>query len=257
MLVRLSRYIQLSYLVLASTARVSTAFYSPLPRTTFISSKRLFATSTTTIMPNTILARVTPDNVSLEIKDPVDAMALEQAKAILSELRPDNAPKVDATKLVEVGIRLGDLKEGAPLIISKEACKAAFEGLTDTERTALVNIYDRVKTFAEAQRKAVVDMEIDIPGGKAGHTVSPCKGTFIIHTMANTFLIMHSAIYSLDGHYIQTDSCWLLCPRWSIPSPLLRHYDCRHGSCRWMSNCRVGQSSSSPHYPRGSSHCRC
>jgi hypothetical protein len=175
------RLLQFSYL-LATSARVSTAAFIT-PRTTFTlsSNKRLFATTTTTIMSSsTILARVTPDNVSLEIKDPVDAMALEQAKAILAEIRPNNAPQVDATKLMEVGMRLGDLKEGAPLIISKEACQAAFEGLTDTERTALVNIHDRVKTFAEAQRKAVVDMEIDIPGGKAGHTVSPCKGKLVL-----------------------------------------------------------------------------
>eukprot|EP00545_Synedropsis_sp_CCMP1620_P005331 CAMPEP_0119010148 /NCGR_PEP_ID=MMETSP1176-20130426/4824_1 /TAXON_ID=265551 /ORGANISM="Synedropsis recta cf, Strain CCMP1620" /LENGTH=445 /DNA_ID=CAMNT_0006962767 /DNA_START=121 /DNA_END=1458 /DNA_ORIENTATION=- len=123
---------------------------------------------------NHILSRVTPENVSLEIKDPVDSMALEQAKAIIAEIRPNGAPKVDADKLLEVGMRLGDLKEG-PIIVSAEACKAAFDGLTDVERNALVNIHDRVKIFAEAQRKAVVNMEIDIPGGKAGHTVSPCN----------------------------------------------------------------------------------
>ena len=41
----------------------------------------------------------------------------------------------------------------------------------------MVNIHSRVKVFAEAQRKSVTDIEIDIPGGKAGHTVSPCRGS--------------------------------------------------------------------------------
>lgn len=126
----------------------------------------------------TILARVTPANIALEIKHPVDPMALEQAKAIIKEIRLPNG-KIDSTKLVEVGVRLGDLKEG-PYVVSPEACKAAFDGLTDVQRTALVNIHARVKLFAEAQRKAVVDMEIDIPGGKAGHKVSPCKGTLLL-----------------------------------------------------------------------------
>jgi len=35
-----------------------------------------------------------------------------------------------------------------------------------------------VKVFAEAQRKSVVDVSIEIPGGRAGHTVSPCRGTY-------------------------------------------------------------------------------
>lgn len=127
---------------------------------------------------NNILSRVAPTDIALEIKDPVDALALEQVKAIISEIRLPSG-KIDAAKLLEVGMRLGDLQEG-PFVVSAEACRAAFEGLTDIERTALVNIHSRVKTFAEAQRKAVVDMEIDIPGGKAGHTVSPCKGTFVM-----------------------------------------------------------------------------
>ena len=122
-----------------------------------------------------ILSLVTPDHVSLEIKDPVDPSALEQAKAIMRELRPGEIGSVSAEKLLEVGMRLGDLKEGT-YVVAPEACKAAFDGLSDEERTALVNIHRRVKVFAEAQRKSVVDLEIDIPGGKAGHTVSPCKG---------------------------------------------------------------------------------
>ena len=118
----------------------------------------------------------TPDNVSLEMKDPVDPIALDQAKAIMIELRPTGG-KVDAEMLMNVSKRLGDIKEeDTAVIITREACKAAFDGLSDVERTSLVNIHDRVKTFALAQRKAVTDMEIDIPGGKAGHTVSPCNG---------------------------------------------------------------------------------
>ena len=132
---------------------------------------------------NTILSRVSHADIALEIKDPVDAMALEQVKAIISEIRLPTG-KIDANKLLEVGMRLGDLQEG-PFVVPSEDCRAAFEGLTDIERTALVNIHSRVKTFAEAQRKAVVDMEIDIPGGKAGHTVSPCKGTCVGQAVLN------------------------------------------------------------------------
>ena len=125
-----------------------------------------------------ILTDVSPKDVSLEIKDPVDPSALEQARAILQELRPSGA-QIAKPKLVEVAQRLGDIpKDSSVLVATKEECKAAFDALSDQDRTALVNIHARVKRFAEAQRSSVQDMEIDIPGGKAGHTVSPCKGVF-------------------------------------------------------------------------------
>jgi histidinol dehydrogenase len=131
---------------------------------------------------NHVLNRITPDQVSREIKDPVDPTALEQAKAIMAELM--DGDQVGASKLLVVAKRLGDIKEDATkYTVTPEECKAAFEGLSEIERTALVNIHGRVKAFADAQRKSVTDMEMDIPGGKAGHKVSPCKGTVFFYSV--------------------------------------------------------------------------
>jgi phosphoribosyl-ATP pyrophosphohydrolase/phosphoribosyl-AMP cyclohydrolase/histidinol dehydrogenase len=125
---------------------------------------------------NHVLNRITPDKVALEIKDPVDPTALEQAKAILDELvRSDATGKVNGSKLLEVSKKLGDIPQDSDkYLVSTEECKAAFDALPASDRQALVNIHGRVKAFAEMQRKSVSDMEMDIPGGKAGHTVSPC-----------------------------------------------------------------------------------
>jgi phosphoribosyl-ATP pyrophosphohydrolase/phosphoribosyl-AMP cyclohydrolase/histidinol dehydrogenase len=38
-----------------------------------------------------------------------------------------------------------------------------------------VNIHGRVQAFARMQRQSIQDVEMNIPGGKAGHTVSPCN----------------------------------------------------------------------------------
>lgn len=136
--------------------------------------------TSSTMTATQVLNRVTPDKVSMEIKDPVDPTALGQAKAILDELTAPTADgSVDSDSLLKVAKRLQDIPEDATnFVVSKEECKAAFEGLSEQERTALVNIHGRVKAFAEMQRKSVVDMEMDIPGGKAGHNVSPCSGTY-------------------------------------------------------------------------------
>ena len=37
----------------------------------------------------------------------------------------------------------------------------------------LVRTAARIRTFAEAQRRSLVDMTIPIPGGTAGHSVAP------------------------------------------------------------------------------------
>lgn len=123
-----------------------------------------------------LLTRRTPDNVVLEKKDPVDPTALGQAKAIIEEIRDGSSGAVDEAALLAVAKRLGDVPENeTSLLVSKEECKQAFDGLSEDERRTLVNTHGRVRAFAEAQRASVVDMEMDIPGGKAGHTVRPCK----------------------------------------------------------------------------------
>ena len=129
-----------------------------------------------------ILQKIPPSDVTLEIKDPVNPKALEQAKAILAELVVGNTDqgRVNPAKLLEVAKRLGDVSADCTvenLVVSKEACQQAYEGLEPKEKTALDNMHQRIKSFAEMQRASVSDTEMDIPGGKAGQTVSPCRGT--------------------------------------------------------------------------------
>lgn len=140
----------------------------------------------TTGNKKTVLNHISPAEAAIEIKDPVDPTALEQAKAILAELRQNGDEEIPPTgvvrssKLLEIGKRLGDIaKDSTEYVVSADDCKKAFDGLSDEHRAALVNIHSRVKAFAEAQRATVKDMEMDIPGGKAGHTVSPCKGRLL------------------------------------------------------------------------------
>lgn len=155
--------------ILLLTNLLSVAFHSSVAFS--LSSKRVRMSGNVNYK---YLTPITPAQVTLEIKDPVDPSALVQAKDIIAEIKNEKGT-VDAEKLMSVAKRLGDIpNEDSSFVVGKEECKLAFEGLSDVERTSLVNIHARVKAFAEAQRKSVVDMEIDIPGGKAGHTVSAC-----------------------------------------------------------------------------------
>ena len=122
-----------------------------------------------------ILNRVTPDQVGLEIKDPVDPQALLQAKSILQELRAPTG-HVLASSLLKVAQRLGDLptEEATTSCFKTRAeCQAAFDELPSQHRDALLHIHDRIQRFAQQQRQSIQDMTMSIPGGQAGHTVAP------------------------------------------------------------------------------------
>merc|ERR1711865_1028957 len=128
----------------------------------------------------TLLQRLSPAEVTLEIKDPVNPRALQQATAILHELSQGTEGTVDPSTLLQVAQRLGDVTQDrctvpADLVVSKAACAEAYDNLHITERTALTNMYTRIKAFAALQRASVVDTDMAIPGGKAGQTVSPCQ----------------------------------------------------------------------------------
>jgi histidinol dehydrogenase len=127
----------------------------------------------------TMLNRISPSQVTLEMKDPVDPTALVQSQQIISQIRSSVSGPVDAVKLLAIAHKFGDISTSvSSFIISPQQCKDAFDSLPQGERQALIQIHHRIQSFAQAQRKSVVDMEMDIPGGKAGHTVSPCRGTF-------------------------------------------------------------------------------
>lgn len=122
-----------------------------------------------------ILNFISPDQVSHEIKDPVDEDALEQAKAILAEIQTPQG-FVNSEALLSVAKRLHDLPcDANTFIIPHQACKEAYEALSEDERNTLNNLHSRIKAFAQAQRASISNMTIPIPGGEAGHTVSPCK----------------------------------------------------------------------------------
>ena len=112
---------------------------------------------------------VSPSDVKGMIFDPVDATAREQAAAILKEVREGGL-----SSLTAVALRLGDIKTlDAKLFYDKDDLAAAFEALDVSAREVLMRAAARIKKFAEAQRSALTEVTIDIPGGKAGHLVAP------------------------------------------------------------------------------------
>jgi histidinol dehydrogenase len=114
---------------------------------------------------------VSPSDVKGMIFDPVDPKAREQSAAILKEVKENGLAGLTACAL-----RLGDIKSADDKIFYDKAdLAAAFEALDQSNKDVLTRTAARIKAFAVAQRSALTEVTIDIPGGEAGHHVAPVK----------------------------------------------------------------------------------
>jgi phosphoribosyl-ATP pyrophosphohydrolase/phosphoribosyl-AMP cyclohydrolase/histidinol dehydrogenase len=113
-----------------------------------------------------LLKRVEPKDISRARVEVVDAETLRGAEALLAQVREGGEPALRA--LAE---RWDGLPSGAPLCLGREALGEAWEALDADARGVLERTAGRVERFARAQRAALRDVEVAIPGGAAGHTV--------------------------------------------------------------------------------------
>lgn len=68
--------------------------------------------------------------------------------------------------------KLDGLEKGQKLRVSKAELAEAFNALPQDQQSLLQRTAERIRSFAQSQREAISDVEVYIPGGKAGHRVS-------------------------------------------------------------------------------------
>lgn len=114
------------------------------------------------------LKRVSLDELPEARLRALDAEATETASRIVLDVGARGEPAVR-----EWAERLGELRPGDPLVIGRAGMETALAGLPSEERGILERARDRVLSFARAQRDALGDIDVPIPGGRAGHTFRP------------------------------------------------------------------------------------
>jgi len=110
------------------------------------------------------LPRLTPEQALARRGVAVDETALAQVTPIVADVRRRGDAAVR-----DHALRLGDLDEGAPLVITRDQLSAALERLPRDQRDLLTRTAARIRAFAQAQRDALRDVVLPIPGGSAGH----------------------------------------------------------------------------------------
>lgn len=99
---------------------------------------------------------------------PAPAEALSAATRIVEAVR-----RGGEAALREEAERFGELTPGQPLVVQRPLLETALRGLDRADRERLERVAGRIRAFAEAQRGAIRDVVVPVPGGFAGHRVKP------------------------------------------------------------------------------------
>jgi phosphoribosyl-ATP pyrophosphohydrolase/phosphoribosyl-AMP cyclohydrolase/histidinol dehydrogenase len=97
-----------------------------------------------------------------------DPQAEEAAARIIADVSERGEEAV-----LEWARRLGDMAPGDPLIVDRAGLERALASIDPPTRRILEAARDRVSAFALAQRDALRDIEVAVPGGRAGHSFIP------------------------------------------------------------------------------------
>lgn len=114
--------------------------------------------------------RVPPEAVEPIGRLALDEATLERAAEIVCDVRERGEPS-----LREHAEQLGDVQSGEPLVYGREALQDTLAAAPAEVRGLLERTAERIRTFAQAQRRSLNDLSTDVPGGQAGHTVAPVQ----------------------------------------------------------------------------------
>jgi phosphoribosyl-ATP pyrophosphohydrolase/phosphoribosyl-AMP cyclohydrolase/histidinol dehydrogenase len=91
------------------------------------------------------------------------------------------APIVEAVRsrgeaaLREYAERFGEVAAGGPLFLDRTVLNCALTDLPVGDRRRLERVAERIRAFAEAQRRALAAVTVTVPGGAAGHWIAPLE----------------------------------------------------------------------------------
>lgn len=114
------------------------------------------------------LRTIAAEHVLKDRRTPIDAVTLAEAAEIVEDVRLHGEAAIR-----EHGERLGDLEPGDRLMLGRAELESTLDGLDDSARGLLERTAGRIRAFAEAQRSCLQDLDVPIPGGRAGHRWIP------------------------------------------------------------------------------------
>lgn len=114
------------------------------------------------------LQRRKPAQITAPVAAPPSPEVMDGARAILAELQAGGEPA-----LRRLAGEYDGLPADAPLVLGPADLRAARALLEPSHVALLERTAGRIEAFARAQRAALRDVDVPVPGGRAGHTVVP------------------------------------------------------------------------------------
>ena len=114
----------------------------------------------------TLLRHVSPNQIARQVRPPVDAETLSAAQEIVEGVRVGGTPALRG-----YAERFGERRPDEPLVLGPAAMRVALDGLAPEAVGVLQRTAERVGAFARSQRDAIQEIDVPIPGGRAGHTI--------------------------------------------------------------------------------------
>ena len=115
-----------------------------------------------------MLKRLDPRSAEAARKRALDPETTTKATSIVDAVR-DGGEEV----LRRFAEEFGDVAPGSRLWMGRAQLEEALTAISSTDRELLSRVHDRIRAFATAQRAALSDVSVPVPGGRAGHRVSP------------------------------------------------------------------------------------
>lgn len=116
------------------------------------------------------LRLVSPAELGGRLAAPPDPETSRRAAAIVEDVR-----RRGEAALVEYAERLDGWVPGTPLVHGPARLRAALEEMGREVREPLERAAERIAAFAAAQRGALGEVDVAVPGGRAGHRIVPVE----------------------------------------------------------------------------------
>ncbi|MEO1128760.1 MAG: histidinol dehydrogenase [Planctomycetota bacterium] len=107
----------------------------------------------------------TPDRTS-----GIDSATLSAAGDIVSSVRTGGEQA-----LRRYAEQFGERVAGEALLLGPDVMQAALDGLDMNSRAVLERAHTRIRDFAAAQKRSLKALDVEIEGGRAGHTIEPME----------------------------------------------------------------------------------
>lgn len=160
----------------------------------------------------TVLRRMSVDEVTRMPRAPVDEDALVEATEIVEDVRSGGEEA-----LRRQSMRLGDLSETDPLIVPRDRLETAYRDLDADHRATLDRAADRIEAFARHQLEALHNIDVQVDGGRAGHSWKPVESVGAYAPGGRHPLPSSVLMTVIPARVAGVESIWVASPR---PAPI-------------------------------------